>query len=119
MWAAWIIAAIAWAGAAFMLRFLMGLLREGAPSVCYWVVPVRRGPEKEVHLKALGGIYFYDECCATDRDDYHLEFLENEGHAKEKYDSGLVSLDVHPATARLGWRSIYSSRGHIFPEHQL
>ena len=36
MWAAWVIAAIALAGAAFMLRFMMALLREGAPSVCYW-----------------------------------------------------------------------------------
>jgi hypothetical protein len=119
MWAGWGIAAIALAAAAFMLRFLIALLREGAPSVCYWVVPVRREPEKDVHLKALGGIYFDDECCATDRDDYHLEFLENEGHAKEKYNSGFIGLDVHPASARLGWHSIYPSRGHIFREHRL
>jgi hypothetical protein len=119
MWAAWVIAAIAWAGAAFMLRFLMALLREGAPSVCYWVVPVRREPGKEVHLKALGGIYFDDECGATEwsRDELSVEFLEN-GHAKEKYDSDLISLDVHSAAARLGWRSIYSSGSSVFREHR-
>ena len=120
MWEAWVIAAIALAAAAFMLRFLMSLLREGAPSVCYWVVPVRREPEKEVHLKALGGIYFDDECGATEwnRDDCPVEFLEN-GHAKEEYDSSLISLDVHPASARLGRRSIHSSRGSVFREHRL
>ena len=47
MWAAWVVAAIALAAAAFMLSFLMALLREGAPSVCYWMVPVRRKLEKE------------------------------------------------------------------------
>ena len=119
MWPAWVVAAIALAAAAFMLRFLIALLREGAPSVCYWVVPVRRGQEKEVHLKALGGIYFEDECCATHPDDYHLEFLENEGHAEEKYDSGVIALDGRPADARLGWRSIYSSRGYGFRQRRL
>lgn len=44
MWASLMIAAVALAGAAFMLRFLIALLREGTPSVCYWVVPVRVEP---------------------------------------------------------------------------
>ena len=120
MWAAWVIAAIASAAAAFMLRFLVALLRESAPSVCYWVVPVRREPGKEVHLKVRGGIYFDDELCAMEwkRDDCHVEFLEN-GHAKEKYDSGLISLDVHAGAARLGWRSIYSSGSSVFRQHRL
>ncbi len=51
MWPAWVIAAIALAGAAFMFRFLMALLRERAPSVCYWVVPVRPGPRKRFILE--------------------------------------------------------------------
>ena len=42
MGAAWVIAAVALAGAGFMLWFLIALLRESAPSVCYWIVPVRR-----------------------------------------------------------------------------
>jgi hypothetical protein len=41
MWASLVIAAVALAGAAFMLRFLIALLRDRAPSVCYCVVPVR------------------------------------------------------------------------------
>lgn len=41
----WVFAAIALAGAGFMLRFLIALLREGAPSVCYWVIP-RREPRE-------------------------------------------------------------------------
>jgi hypothetical protein len=45
MWAAWVIAAIACAAATFMGRFLVALLREGAPSVCYWVAPVASGSE--------------------------------------------------------------------------
>jgi hypothetical protein len=47
MWAALMVAAVALAGVAFMLRFLVALLREAAPSVCYWVVPVRPGPVRE------------------------------------------------------------------------
>jgi hypothetical protein len=35
MWASWVDAAIALAAATFMLRFLIALLREGAPAVCY------------------------------------------------------------------------------------
>jgi len=48
MWASWGIAAVALAGAAFMLRFLIALLREGAPSVSYCVVPVTRGTGEQV-----------------------------------------------------------------------
>jgi hypothetical protein len=48
MWVTWVVAAIALAAAAFMLTFLIALLRESAPSVCYWVVPVRREPEREL-----------------------------------------------------------------------
>ena len=48
MWATWVVAAIALAAVAFMLTFLIALLREGAPSVCYRVVPVRREPEREL-----------------------------------------------------------------------
>jgi hypothetical protein len=48
MWASWGITAVALAGAAFMLRFLIALLREGAPSVSYCVVPVARVTEKQI-----------------------------------------------------------------------
>lgn len=42
-----VIAAIALAGVVFMLRFLLALLREGTPSVSYWIVPVRHKSDRE------------------------------------------------------------------------
>lgn len=68
MWTAWVVAAIALAGASFMVRFLIAMLREGAPSVSYWVVPVRRGPESEI-LEALSSDYVTENWrvgCGTD-----------------------------------------------------
>jgi hypothetical protein len=53
----WVVAAIALAAAAFMLRFLIALLREGTPAACYWVVPARGRPEKGRNLPVLRGIY--------------------------------------------------------------
>ena len=121
MWAAWVVAAIAWAGAGFLLTGLIALLREGAPAVCYWVVPFRPKPVKEVRLKVLGGIYSADDCGATEcnRVDYDLEFLENEGHAEEKYDSGLIAPDVRPFSDGLGWRPGHPRRGYVLREHRL
>ncbi len=121
MWAAWIVAAIALAGAAFMLRFLIALLGEGAPSVCYWVVPVRRETEKNGHLGVLCGIYFDDDCRATEsgRSAYRLELVENENYAKEEYSSDLIVLDVRPVSNRSRWRSIHPGRGYVFREHRL
>jgi hypothetical protein len=79
-----IFAAIALMGVGFMVWFLIALLREGVPSICYWVVPVRR--ERESHIPAtLTRIHVDDGCLATQfkYDDYYLESLENEGHAEE------------------------------------
>jgi hypothetical protein len=90
MWAAWVVAAIAWAGAAFMLRFLIALLRESAPSVWYWVVPVRRDPR-----------------------------LENDYYAKEESSSVLIAFDVYPVSDRLGFRTVHSDRGYVFREPRL
>jgi hypothetical protein len=108
MSAVWIVAAIALAGVAFMLGFLIALLREGVPSVCYWVVPVRRELQKKEQINVLRGVYVDDDCRATEwiGGGFDREFLENEGHAKEDYDSGLITLDVRHASARLGRRSI-------------
>jgi len=121
MWATWVVAAIGLAAVAFMLRFLMALLRENEPSVCYWVVPVRQETEKEEHLKVLRGIYSDDDCRTTegDRHDYHLELLENEHHAKKKFTSGLMVLDVCPVSDHLGRRSIHPKRGYVFGEPRL
>jgi hypothetical protein len=121
MWAAWVVAAIALAGAGFMLRFLIAILREGAPSVCYWVAPACQAPEKTQHLDVLRGIYFDETCSAAeiDRSAHYLDLLENDNYAKEECDSGLIALDVPPASARVGWRSIDPSRGFVFRERRL
>jgi hypothetical protein len=66
MWAAFAVAAVALAGTAFMLRFLIALLREGAPSVCYWVVPVRRRTLRE-DFEVLSGDDVEDESWARSR----------------------------------------------------
>ncbi|HWY22740.1 MAG TPA: hypothetical protein VNX26_16045 [Candidatus Acidoferrum sp.] len=119
MWAAWVVAAIALAAATFMLRFLIALLREGAPTVCYWIVPVPGRPEKECHI-VLSSIYADEDCCASEdrRSDYY-ELLENENHVQDKSDSSLVALDVPRVSDRLGWRSIHSRRDYISREHRL
>jgi hypothetical protein len=116
MWAAWVVAAIALAATAFMLGFLMALLRESAPSVCYWLVAVRREPEKKGHPKAVRGIYFDDDCRATGSyyGDYRLELMENEHDAEEKCTSGLITLTVRPVPDNVVWRSIERSRGNVF-----
>jgi hypothetical protein len=116
MWAAWVVAAIALAATAFMLRFLMALLRESAPSVCYRLVAVRREPEKERHLKVLHGIYFDDDCRATESyyGDDCLELMENEHHAEEKWTSEFITLAVRPVPDNMVWRSVEPSRGNVF-----
>jgi hypothetical protein len=118
MWATWVVAGIGLAGVAFMLRFLAALLREGAPSVCCRVVMVGREPEKDKPLRLLRGTYFGDDgrTIKSDRGDYSCELLENEHYAKEKRTSGLIALDVHPVSERLGWRPVHASRGHVFRE---
>jgi hypothetical protein len=102
-----------------MIRFLIAMLREGAPSICYWAFPVRREPEKRSHLKVLRSIYLDDDACAAgcQRGDDYLEFLENEGYAQKEYDSPFIALDVRSAPAYMGWRSIHPSRGNVFREH--
>jgi hypothetical protein len=102
MWEAWVIAAIALAASAFMLRFLIALLREVAPAVCYWVVATRR--DLDADEGCVERNYDAPEC---NRGVCSLQLLvENEDHAKEVRASGLISLDVRPVSDSLGWRSI-------------
>jgi hypothetical protein len=119
MWAAWVVAAIALAATAFMLRFLIALLREDAPSVCYWLVPVLE-PEKEQQPKALRGIYFEDDRPATksNRGDYRLELMENE-HVMQQCTSGPTALTLRPVPDDVVWRSIQRSRGDAFRGRRL
>jgi hypothetical protein len=119
------VAAIALAGVAFMLRFLMALLRESAPSVCYWVIPVHREIERETETEkkrhlAFPGVIHVDEdprLNESDHGNYYLE-LENENRAKE-YASGLIAFDVSPASDGLGWRSSRSRGRNAFHPHWL
>lgn len=118
MWVAWIVAAIALTGAAFMLRVLVAFLGEHEPSVCYWVVPVRTEPLREV-LGMWSGTCLGDSLPPVcDGGDYCVELLENENYAKEERSSGLIALDVRPVSNRLGWGSIHSRRGYTFREHR-
>jgi hypothetical protein len=125
MWAAWIVAAIALTGAAFMLRVLVALLGEGAPSVCYWVVPARREPRREVldarRANYVNANYVEDDCRASEcnRGENCVELLEKESYAKEERSSDLVAFDVRPVSGSVGWRSIQPRRGDIFREHRL
>ncbi|MGA8273295.1 MAG: hypothetical protein WB919_17165 [Candidatus Sulfotelmatobacter sp.] len=106
MWLAATLVAIALTGAAFMIRFLIALLREGAPLVCFWVVPTRRYREKRLHTGVTRGMYFDDDFRATENNcGYPQEVRENKNYAKE-HAPGLISLDVRSVSASLGRRSI-------------
>jgi hypothetical protein len=115
MWVAWVVAGIALAAAAFMIRFLIALLREKAPSVSYWIIPVRGRPEQTRHLQVLSRIYVDEDSRAQEgkHGDSDGDSLENENYAKEDGDSGLIALDV-PPIGGLGWGSIHSGRGSTF-----
>jgi hypothetical protein len=121
MGAAWLVAAIGFGGAVFMLRFLLALLREGAPSVCCWVVPVRRKPEKEKDLEALSRIYADDNCRTTEahRSECYRQLLENENHEQGKYGSGPITLDGRIVSGRLGWRAIPPKHSYVLREPRL
>lgn len=122
MWASWVIAGIAFTGTAFMLRFLMALLREGAPSVCYWVTPGRREARIGKHPDVLRGICFDEECAAEGSRPFSAELLEVENYAKQECDSDLIALrgwHVRPVFERVEWRSVHPSRGYIFRERRL
>jgi hypothetical protein len=121
MWAAWIMAAIGFAAAAFMLRFLIALLRESAPSICCWIVPLRREAQEEEHLKVLRGIYLDDDCrmAGSDCGRHGVDLLEKENYAKEECPSGLIALDARPVSGGLVWRSIRPGRGRAFREHGI
>jgi hypothetical protein len=125
MWAPCLVAGIALSAVAFMLRFLVALLREGAPSVCYWVAPVRRGIEREAKTEeerdlSFPSVVYIDDVpasTASDRGDYYLE-LENENSAKE-YASDLIAFDVRLVSDGLGRRSIRSRDRNAFRERRL
>jgi hypothetical protein len=100
MWEAWAVAAIALTAAAFMLRFLIALLREGAPAVCFWIVAARCNQEPDARIENCD----VPECNGSVH--WSELFVEKQDYAKEVRTSGLISLDVRSVSASLGGRSI-------------
>jgi hypothetical protein len=115
MGAASVVAAVGFGAAAFMLRFLMALLGEGAPSVCYRVVPVGRKVEKEKDLEALDRIYVDESCRATEanRSASYRRVLEKENHDEGRRGQGLIAIDVRDVSGRAGWRAINAKHNAV------
>lgn len=109
MWVPITFAAIALIGTAFMVWFLLGLLRERGPSVSYWIVLISRRPEKRRHLEILCRIYSGRDCSVPEGNsgDHYVELLENEVHA-EKYASVFIALDDGVMPAHFDRRAIHS-----------
>jgi hypothetical protein len=120
MWMAFTFSAVATAGTAFMIWFLLGLLRERGPWKCYRIIPVRLEPEKGRLLKELTGIHVDSVFRATECQcsDYYVTLLESEGHAKECA-SGLIAVNVHSDSVRVGWRSTHPKRFDVFDNRGL
>jgi hypothetical protein len=120
MGAASVVAAIGFGGAVFMLWFLLALLREGAPSVCCWVVPVRRKPPREA-FQVLSIAYEGGDCCetGTNRSELRVELLENENREKGKYGSSPITLDGRIISGRLGRRAIHPKHSYVLRERRL
>ena len=97
MWAALMVAAVALAGTAFMLRFLIALLRESAPSVCYWVIPARQTPRRE-DLKVL----IWDGVAG-----------------KGRAESGLAAVQVDSTAKRPTGITVRPSRQKEFPDIRI
>jgi hypothetical protein len=115
MWTACVVSGIAFGAVGFMLMFMMALLRESLSPVRSSVLPLVRKPLQPVLLSSN---HFEDECRATEckRGESYLELLENEGHVKEEYPSGLITLNIRSASA--GWRSIHT-RLHVLRGYQF
>jgi hypothetical protein len=116
-----VVAAIGFGAAAFMLRFLMALLREGAPSVCYRVVPVRRKLEKGEDLEALSRIYVGESCRATEANPSarYRGVLEKENHDEGRYGQGLIAIDVRDISGRAGWRAISAKHNAVLGQRRF
>jgi len=115
---AWVIPAIALTGAGFMLWFLIALLRESPPSVCYWVAQVPGKCEKGKDLVGLRRIYVDENCRATaaNRSECYRQLPENENRETERCKSGLITVDVRALSDRLGWSAIHTKRSYSFRE---
>jgi hypothetical protein len=114
-----VVAAIGFGGAVFMLGFLIALLREGASSVRYWVVPVLRKPQRK-GFQILSGAYDDDgRGAGRELGDGRVELSENENHDQEKSGSGLITLDVRTISGGVGWSAIHPKRSFVLRERGL
>ena len=116
------IAAIAFGGAVFMLRFLLALLREGAPAARYWAAPTRQKRQIE-HLQFLRIAYDVAECREKVRnysgfaaESFAAGSLEGQNHAKDEHGSGLIDINVCVDSSRQDWRAIHARCSYIFRE---
>lgn len=111
-------AAIALTGTAFMVRFLLALLLDSAPSTCCWIVPIRHELERDCE-EALRSSFVDEDhnTCGRKYCNSYVELSENEDHAKE-HTSRLISIDVRPIPGRVGWRSIHPIHRAVF-QHRL
>ena len=121
MGAASVVAAVGFGAAAFMLRVLMGLLREGAPSVCYRVVRVCRKLKKGEDPEALGRIYVDESYRATEanRSAPYRGVLEKENHDEGRYGQGLIAIDVRDFAGRADRCAINSKHNAVLRQHRF
>jgi hypothetical protein len=109
-------AAIALTGAAFMGWFLVALLLDSTPSIC-WIVPIRCEPENENCETLIRSYVDDDHAAERELGDCHVEVLENDNHAEERA-SSLISIDVRNVSGSVGWRSIHPIHRAVF-HHRL
>jgi hypothetical protein len=121
MGAAPVVAAVGFGAAAFMLRFLMALLGERAPSVCYRAMPVCRKREKGEDLEALGRIYVDESCRATEanRSASYRRVLEKENHDEGRHGQGLIAIDVRDVSGRPDWRAINAKHNAVLGQRRF
>lgn len=112
MWASVVVAAIALAAAAYMLRFLMALLFEDGPSICYLVLPSYRELDTEKSSSSLRRIDFDEKCRATEvSGNTSDDLLGKRNYVEENYFSGRIVFDVRSVSNGCGGRTVFS-RGH-------
>jgi len=115
-----VMAAITLSGAAFMLWFLIALLRESEPTICYWVVPIRkqRGPEI---LDVGSGTYGVEASLFTrySGSNYRRAGLENQNHAREECGSDLFFIDGPLLSKRLSWSTNQQQGEYDFRERRI
>jgi hypothetical protein len=116
MWLASIVAAIALLGTAFMIRFLVALLCEAAPSKSGQVIARSRYIVPETRTERRGNLAV--TFAAERKSDEYIDLSENHFDAKECV-SGLMALTLRHVPAGSGWRSIRAGRASALQQHRF